>query len=193
MVNNREKKSLKDIISNHPITIITSIIITTVIMTSAVLIFAYEKFVIEHYKFENLRLEKILDQRDKINNLNSIANSFRNIIETQTKIVESKPSNNQIPIRQKNLIHNWDTLINNFIVIGKSLLKSDPTDNKNFELFNNWRNECLAFLNQVDFELKTNYANNFSTLTKLDRADYPQLTTKINDGLSIIKIIKLNH
>lgn len=197
MVRNQKQNSLKEMVISHPLTFIISTIIFTISITSAVFIYdrnkliMYHNLIVENYKLENQRLEKIIDQRDKINNLDSIANSLRNILANQTKIVSPKHSNNPVTINQNKVIRKWDALINNAIINGESLLTLDPTESKTFELFNSWRNECLAFLKQIDIELSTSYANDFSILTnKLERADYQQLRTKVNDGLTIIKVIQ---
>lgn len=197
MKENQKTNKFKEIVDSHPLTIIISIVIFTVGVTSAVFIFdrnnliMYHNLIIENYKLENQRLEKIIDQRDKISNLDSIASSLRNLLSTQTKIIESKHSINEFPNNPKKSIQKWKSLINKANSGGVLLLKLDPSENKTYELYNNWRNDCLALLNQIDSEFSTKYMDNFSTLTKLDISDYQLLKTKVNDGLSIIKIIEI--
>src|SRR4030042_2546652 len=105
MRNNQKKKNFKEIVGNHPLTVVISTIILTVGVTSAVFTFErnnlimYNNLIIENYKLENQRLEKIIDQRDKINNLDSIANSLRNILENQTKVLEKQHLSNQNQIK----------------------------------------------------------------------------------------------
>jgi len=197
MEENQKKNKFNEIVDRHPLTIIISIVIVTFSVTSAVFIhdrnnlIMYHNLIIENYKLENLRLEKIIDQRDMINNLDSIAISLRNILNSQTKIIEYRHSNSVSPNNQIKSIQKWKSLISRVSLSGEILLKLDPTEDKTFELYNNWRNDCLALLIQIDSEFSTKYKDNFSTLTKLDRSDYQQLKTKVKDGLSIIKIIEI--
>jgi len=191
----QEKNSLKNIVERNPWTFLISTIILTVGVTSAVFMFErnnlvmYNNLIIEQYKLENQRLEKLIDQQDKIKNLDSIANSLRNILISQTKIEESK-HNNQLPINLKQTTQKWNISINKALNTGEALLKADPTENKTFESFNIWRNDCIALLNQVDSKLSTNLKDSFSTLTKLDRSDYPKFNQTVQDGLTVIRTLK---
>lgn len=177
-------------LKDSPIWTIAIIIVASVSFTYYIINY----LIVEHYKLEIHRLEKIIDQRNQIENLDSITVSLRNILDIQTKIVENKhTNNNQVQINKRILDKKWIRPIDNLIIGGNSLLTYEASSDKTFNLFDSWRIECISLLNQIDSELKTDYKNDFITLTRLDRADYPQLKTKINDGLSIIKTIKLYY
>lgn len=175
-----------------PIAIIASVIMVVVPATYYI---SKDYLIAEQYKIEIERLEKIIDQRDEIRNLDSIANSLRTILLQQTKLVEKRQSSiNHDSLKPKNSGRKWSMQeVDKAIVTGNSLLKSDPSSYSTFDAFNSWRKDCLSLLNQIDLELKTNYQNNFATLTRLNMSDYPQLSTKVTDGLSIIKTIKLYY
>jgi hypothetical protein len=190
---NEQKKTRWRKIKDTPLIIIITIIFTTASTTSAVIIFAYEKLIIEHYKLEIQGLNKIVDQQTTIKNLDSIANGLRSILEEQIRLYETNYSNNQISSNQHAVIHNWKNQIDKVILEGGKLLKCDPADNKTFEFFHSWRNECVSLLNQIDMDLNTNYEKIFITLTKIYMSDYPQLQTRINDGLKILKTIRLYY
>lgn len=174
-------------LKDSPIWIIAIIIVASVSATYYVI----NNLIVEHYKLEIHRLEKIIDQRNQIENLDSITISLRNILEAQTKIFERKHlKNNQTQIDNRSLDKKWGSKIDNLANIGDSLLTFEASSDRTFDLFNSWRNECISLINQIDFELKTSFKSDFVSLTKVDIADYPQLKTKIKDGLSIIKTIK---
>ena len=172
---------------DSPIWIIIIIVAASVTATYSIM----TNIIVEPYKLENQRLEKIIDQRDKLNNLDSVANSLRNILNQQIKIVELKHSKNQTQIQQNVSVHKWGNQINNTIIKGENLLKLNPEDKKTFDSLNLWRNECISMLKQIDIELKTTKnESDFTTLTRIDMAQYPQLYTKITDGINILKTVK---
>lgn len=150
--------------------------------------------IVEHYKLEIQRLEKVIDQRDKIANLDGIVNSLKNILDAQTKINETKQSiNNQSPVNKDVLDKKWMKPIEDLINTGNSILTLEASSDRTLDLFKSWQNDCTILLSQIDSELNTNFRSDFITLTRMDRADYPQLSSKVNYGLSTIKTIKLYY
>jgi|JFJP01.1.fsa_nt_gi hypothetical protein len=173
---------------------IARILAVIMVVVPATYFISKDYLIAEQYKIEIERLEKIIDQRDEIRNLDSIANSLRTILLQQTKLVEKRQSSiNHDSLKPKNSGRNWSSQVDKAIETGNALLKSDPSSYNTFDAFNSWREKCLSLLNQIDLELKTNYQNNFATLTRLNMSDYPQLSTKVTDGLSIIKTIRLYY
>lgn len=178
------------LIKDSPIWIISIIVTASVSST----FYIVNNLIVAHYKLEIQRLEKIIDQQKQINNLDSITISLRNILEIQTNLIEMKHSNsNQKSNGKKNINIKWINRIDNLIATGNSLLILETSSNQTLDLFNSWRDDCNSLLNQIDFELKTGYVKDFSTLTKLEIAEYPQLRTKVNDGLSLIKTIRMYY
>jgi hypothetical protein len=187
-----EKITWKNLIKG-PIPIVVSIIITTAGITYAIvnnLIVAQHILREENYKDEILRLEKVIDQKKEIENLDSLIISLRKILTDQANILEKQNLKSQNKHSQNNSIHRFDTLINKTIMTGEGLLTIDPTDNESFKLYYGWRRECIELLKQIDLVLLTDYRASFTTLTKLEISDYQQFKTKVSDGLSIIKILK---
>lgn len=168
--------------------IIAGIVISTVAITYSVV----DKLIVEHYRLEIKRLEKLLDQKKTVENLNNIAANLRNVLEMQNKIIDS------IKQKPKTIVKKNKTELNKFINEIDSLLQfadliksMDASNINTIQKYSLWRNQTIDLINAIDSELKTNFEIKFGTIvSEISLADYQHLQQNISDGILILKTIK---
>jgi len=178
-------------IKDHPFIVL----VTTVIATASITYAVIDKVIIAHYKLEIQRLEKITDQGETISSLNEVVESLRKISTRQNQLLDSlsQNSNNESQIIHRPRRDNNREKVNEvkqLVAEGEKIERMDYREDQTFELYNSWRQKSISFIRGIDNDLELDYEGEFSRLTELALSDYPQISTKIQDGTITLNAIK---